>query len=385
MKDKIRIGLLASKTGVTSFVEQNLAKATKLAVEEINEAGGVLDCELEIVSGDPASDAELFANCAERLLDSGCVVLFGCYMSSSRKAVLPVVERSKSILFYPTLYEGFEYSSCCIYTGASPNQNTAFLADFLVENYEADFIFVGSNYLFPHETNRMMRNLLINRNREVLYETYVPLHANKSHFCPVIKEIKRRPEAVIFSTVVGQNAIDFAELCFEAGMPSNTHQIASLTFGEVEAAAAGHEVARGIIRAAPYFESLKSSSNKKFISKFKSRFGLDVPISAETEAAYFQVHLFAEAAKRSGSTSRHNILQVIPTFTLEAPQGPIRVDGRTHHTHLWPKIGIFGKDGRFDIVKGSPYPINPDPYLIESEIHTRSWGKPAYSGDNRRG
>ena len=92
LKDKIKIGLLASKTGVTSFVEQNLAKATKLAVEEINEAGGVLDCELKIVSSDPASDAGLFANCAEQLLDAGCVVLFGCYMSSSRKAVLPVVE-----------------------------------------------------------------------------------------------------------------------------------------------------------------------------------------------------------------------------------------------------------------------------------------------------
>ncbi|WP_231712212.1 transporter substrate-binding protein [Vineibacter terrae] len=30
--------------------------------------------------------------------------MFGCYTSSSRKAVLPVVERLNGLLWYPTLY-----------------------------------------------------------------------------------------------------------------------------------------------------------------------------------------------------------------------------------------------------------------------------------------
>ena len=74
-------------------------------------------------------------------LPSGCFksiairLLFACYMSSTRKAVLPVVEAHRGLLFYPTLYEGFEYSRHCIYTGAAPNQNSLQLAKFLLSAY----------------------------------------------------------------------------------------------------------------------------------------------------------------------------------------------------------------------------------------------------------
>jgi branched-chain amino acid transport system substrate-binding protein len=51
-------------------------------------------------------------------------LIFGCYMSSSRKVTIPAVEAFRGILFYPTLYEGFEYSPNCIYMGAFPNQNS---------------------------------------------------------------------------------------------------------------------------------------------------------------------------------------------------------------------------------------------------------------------
>ena len=78
---------------------------------------------------DPASDPKQFRSLAERLFQTDRIrLLFGCYMSSTRKAVLPVVESHRGLLFYPTLYEGFEYSRHCIYTGAAPNQNSLQLA-----------------------------------------------------------------------------------------------------------------------------------------------------------------------------------------------------------------------------------------------------------------
>ena len=70
-------------------------------------------------------------------------------MSSTRKAVLPVVESHRGLLFYPTLYEGFEYSRHCIYTGAAPNQNSLQLAKFLLSTCGNRFLLVGSNYIYP--------------------------------------------------------------------------------------------------------------------------------------------------------------------------------------------------------------------------------------------
>ena len=45
------------------------------------------------------------------LATGGLRLIFGCYMSSTRKAVLPVIEAHRGLLFYPTMYEGFEYSA----------------------------------------------------------------------------------------------------------------------------------------------------------------------------------------------------------------------------------------------------------------------------------
>src|ERR1700742_931710 len=150
-----RVGVLFSQTGVTSAVEQSQLNATRLAIEEINSAGGVLDRMIEPVIYDPASDPKQFRALAERLFQVDRVrLLFGCYMSSARKAVLPVVESHRGLLFYPTLYEGFEYSRHCIYTGAAPNQNSLQLAKFLLSTYGNRFLLVGSNYIYPYESGR---------------------------------------------------------------------------------------------------------------------------------------------------------------------------------------------------------------------------------------
>ena len=66
----------------------------KTAIEEINAAGGVNDRELVPLIYDPGSLDERFARLADRLLcEDGVSTIFGCYTSSSRKAVLPIVEQ----------------------------------------------------------------------------------------------------------------------------------------------------------------------------------------------------------------------------------------------------------------------------------------------------
>ena len=164
-----RVGVLFSQTGVTSAVEQSQLNATLLAIDEINSGGGVLDRMVQPVIYDPASDPKQFRSLAERLFQTDRIrLLFGCYMSSTRKAVLPVVESHRGLLFYPTLYEGFEYSRHCIYTGAAPNQNSLQLARFLLSTYGNRFLLVGSNYIYPYESNRLMADFVMQGRGEVL-------------------------------------------------------------------------------------------------------------------------------------------------------------------------------------------------------------------------
>ncbi len=113
--EPLEVGVLFSQTGTTAVVEETQRKAVLLAIDEVNQAGGIQGREIVPVCADPRSDPRQFGHEAKVLVDVGIKIIFGCYMSSSRRAVLRVIEQSDALLFYPTLYEGFEFSPNCVY------------------------------------------------------------------------------------------------------------------------------------------------------------------------------------------------------------------------------------------------------------------------------
>lgn len=373
--EPIEVGVLFSQSGVTAVVESTQRRAALLAIDEINESGGLLGRELVAIDIDPRSDPRRFGHEAERLMRAGVETVFGCYMSSTRRAVLPIIERNDALLFYPTLYEGFEFSPYCVYSGAAPNQNSMVLSDFLMRTYGDRYYFVGSNYVFPYESNRIMRDLITNRGGTVLEERYIPLDPNAGAIRQIVAEIGRLQPSVVFSTVVGEAAVALYKAYQKAGFDPGQMPIASLTMGEPEMAATGSAAAAGHITSAPYFSSIASDVNDRFVTAYRHRYGADAPISACCEAAYFQVHLYAEAVRRGGSTSRRAILNALPGIEIDAPQGPVRVDGRTQHTFLTPRVARATAAGTFSLVYEARGPLRPDPYMIEpTETH---WGRGA--------
>jgi branched-chain amino acid transport system substrate-binding protein len=364
-----RVGVLFSQTGVTSAVEQSQLNATLLAIEEINAGGGVLGRMIEPVIYDPASDPKQFRSLAERLFGTDRIrLLFGCYMSSTRKAVLPVVESHRGLLFYPTLYEGFEYSRHCIYTGAAPNQNSLQLARFLLSTYGNRFLLVGSNYIYPYESNRLMADFVMQGRGEILDEIYVPLEAGARDFDKVIARIKKTSPDVIFSTVVGRSTSVLYEAYRSAGFDPARMPIASLTTSEAEVAQMHVEAAQGHITAAPFFETSPSRAARRFVDSFKSKYGPDAPVPAAAEAAYFQVHLAMRALTRCGSDDPELILPELRDSEFDAPQGRVRVDHENNHTYLWPRIARLDASGRFQTVWNPGVRIKPDPYCVVQSL-----------------
>src|SRR5438105_10005148 len=121
--NKIKVGILHSLSGTMAISEVSVKDAELLAISEINAKGGVLGKQLEPVVQDGASDWPTFAEKAKKLLlQDKVAVVFGCWTSASRKAVKPVFEENKGLLFYPVQYEGLEKSPYIFYTGATTNQ-----------------------------------------------------------------------------------------------------------------------------------------------------------------------------------------------------------------------------------------------------------------------
>lgn len=376
-----KIGVLFSDTGVTAVIEKSQKMGALLAIEEINAEGGVDGRLLQPVSYDPGSVPAEYGRLAEKLIvEDGVSVIIGCYMSSARKEALPIIERRNALFFYPTLYEGFEYSPNVIYGGACPNQNSVPLAVYLMENYGHRFYFVGSDYIYPRESNRVMRNIVRQGGGEIVGEHYLPLGATKADFHALLGDIAEKRPNVIFSTVVGEGTINFYTAYHEAGGDPSALPIASLTTNEAEVQRIGAAASAGHITAAPYFRSIDTPANRRFLESFAARFGSENSVTSCCEAAYFQVHMFAQALKRVRTLDPDRLRETLLGSTWEAPQGSIKIDPDNNHTYLHSRIAKVDASGEFIVEREVVRPIKPDPYLVNPDLNDRRFRLQEASG-----
>jgi ABC-type branched-subunit amino acid transport system substrate-binding protein len=367
--DPWRVGVLFSRSGLTAITETEHFLGTALAIQEINQAGGVLGREIEVVAYDPESDPLTYRRLADRLLtEDGISVIFGCSSSAERKAVLPAIERRNGLLWYPSLYEGFEYSPNVIYTGACPNQNSFPLAEYLVRNHGRHVFLVGSDYVYPRESNRIMRDLVESYGGEIVDEVYVPMDASEPLLRALVVRIKQLGPNVVFSTVVGRAAQSFYRLYREGGLDPASLPIASLTMAEGEVNAIGAALCEGHITAATYFASLQGASSRRFTDDFRRVFGPDRPISMWSAGAYAQIRLFVLALERAGTLDTQRLVEAALGLSLEAPEGIIQIDPDNNHTWLTPRIGRVRRDGGFDVIWEAKAAVKPDPYLAVSPM-----------------
>ncbi|WP_245313220.1 transporter substrate-binding domain-containing protein [Bradyrhizobium macuxiense] len=360
---EIKVGVLFSLTGTTAIIEESLNKATLLAIEEINAAGGIKGSKIVPIVEDPASDPATFSEKARKLVvGDKCVSVFGSYTSASRKAVLPVFERQNNLYWYPTLYEGRECSKNVIYTGAVPNQQQDEFVPWLINKFGKKFYLIGSNYIYPKEENNYCKKLLEKHGGEVAAEEYVPL--GHSEFSSVINKIRATQPNVIFSTVVGDSVVALHRQYRAAGLDPEKMPMASLTTSENEVAAMGGDAAAGHFTSAPYFMVYKSPENEKFVEAYKKRWGADKVTHFVSEACYFQVHLFRQAVEKLATSdlTPPNIRDAVKGQETIAPQGKVRIEPENLHTWLWPKIAQAKSNGQFEILVEAKDWLKPVPY-----------------------
>lgn len=357
------VGILYSRSGATGVTESEHFFGTALAIEEINALGGVLGVPLIPTTYDPKGSLDEYRRLTSKLLiEDEINVIFGCSRSSSRKAVLPLVERHNALLWYCSFYEGFEYSPNIIYTGAVPNQNSIQLAAYLLQNKGTRFFLVGADYIYPRESNRIMRDVVEQYGGEIVDEVYLPIEAEVDQLKEVLSDIRDAEPDVVFSTLVGQSARSFYQLYGEHGLDPKITPIASLSMAEEEIRLIGPPLCEGHITAATYFGSLRNDSNQRFIELWRKRFG-DRPTSTWSEMAYSQVHLFARALERAGSLDRRKLVNAVHKVSFDSPEGPIAIDAENNHCALTPRIGVCRSDGQFDVVWEGSGPVKSDPYL----------------------
>ncbi|GGF94216.1 transporter substrate-binding domain-containing protein [Paenibacillus abyssi] len=372
--DGIKIGVLFSDSGVTAMGEKGLKNATLMAIEEINADGGVKGQQLIPVYEDYASDPSMAATKAKKLLlQDNVTAIVGGYTSASRQAMLPIIEQNDGVLVYPMSYEGEEYSKNIMYVGPVPNQGLEQFIPWLTENKGKKFFLIGSDYVFPVQVNKQVKELLKLNGGEVVGEDYVPM--GQSEFASIVNKIKEAQPDVIFSVLVAESAAAFYKQYDNYGLSPDTMPIASVVTNETDLSAMGGEVGEGHISALPYFQTVDTPENKEFVTNYHAKYG-EGPIDTLMQSAYYSTYLLADALEKAEDINDAG--QLIGAFAgleIMAPEGEVTVDPENNHVKLNFRIGVANKDAQFDIIEESEAPA-PEPWSkLLFPDHEEPWKK----------
>ncbi|MGF1529014.1 MAG: transporter substrate-binding domain-containing protein [Candidatus Competibacterales bacterium] len=371
---KIKVGVLFSQTGNLAVVENDSTQVVRYAIDEINAQGGVAGMEVEPVIIDAKSDIKVYSEkIRELILRDRVICTFGGYTSASRRAVMPIVSRFDHLFYYPTCYEGRECMQNVICTGPLANQHSYDLIPFMVENFGPKVYLIGSNYIWPKESNKNAKVWLERVGGEVLGEDYVPLGG--SEFSPIFNKVRQQQPDFIFSTVVGDSDIALHKQFLQEGFKADKMPIASLTTGEIETRAMGAEAGAGHFLSAPYFQTLDNPTNQRFVEGYlSSPYGGGGVTHYNMEETYLSVYVwkyaFEKALEQTGNIediTPRMIRDVSGNITVEddvSPEGKIWIDENNFNTWLKPKIGQCQSDGQFKIIKAADEHVAPDPFSI---------------------
>ena len=105
--EPIGVASLHDLSGGLDIYGKPMVDALTLAVEEANEAGGLLGRPIKLISYDTQSSMQLYTQFAQRAaLKDKVAVVHGGFTSASREVIRPVLDRFKTLYFYNTQYEG---------------------------------------------------------------------------------------------------------------------------------------------------------------------------------------------------------------------------------------------------------------------------------------
>src|SRR5919199_6007026 len=381
--DAIKVGILHSLSGTMAISEQSVVDAELLAIDEINNAGGVLGKKIEPIKEDGASDWPTFAEKAKKLIDQDKVAtIFGCWTSASRKAVLPVFEEKKHMLWYPVQYEGQECSQNIFYTGAAPNQQIEPSVDWLLTNKGKEFFLVGSDYVFPRTANTIIKAQLQAKGGKMVGEDYLPL--GNTEVTPIIAKIKAAlPKGgVIYNTLNGDSNVAFFKQMQGAGLTPDKYPSMSVSIAEEEVKAIGPEYLKGHYAAWNYFMTVDSPTNKKFVEAFKKKYGNDRVTNDPMEAAYIAVYLWKQAVETAKTTDLEPVRKAAIGQSFDAPEGKVTLENN-HHISKVVRIGEVTADGLFKIVYSTDKAVSPVPwnqFVAETKGYACDWSDPNKGG-----
>lgn len=354
----IKIGTIHDLTGAFAVYNEATRDIVEIAVEEINARGGVLGRPVEVLIRDSQSSIDKYAEFANELvLGEEVAMLEGGGSSASREVIRPVIDLNDGpVYFYPAQYEGGVCDKFVFCSGEVPTQQIgSALVPYAMEHFGRTFYTVAADYNFGHISSIWVTKFVEEQGGKVIATEFFPL--DQTDFGAAINRIQAARPEIIFSLLVGNNHLGFHRQFAAAGLVDKT-PIVSTVFGQAgELTSLSPQEYKGLVVAFDYYQQLDNPANKAFLDRVRARHGGKLPfaIGEFPYNIWLNIQLWAAAANKAGAIEKGRIIETLESgLQLDAPEGRVRVDGKTHHLVHSIHIAYATENRTFRIVKTIP-------------------------------
>jgi ABC-type branched-subunit amino acid transport system substrate-binding protein len=327
--EPITLGLSYPRTG--PYKEEGLAqmRGALLAIDELNERGGVLGRPLRLSSKDTASRPAKAERNVDKLAADGAAMLFGG--SSSAVAIAAGKRAAKhGLLYFGTLTYSNDTTGKDGHRYMFRECNNAWMSARVLGQYlnknlpDKRYFYVTADYTWGHTTESSLRQTTGSEDSGKHPGLKVPFPgARLADYQDVLQQAAASNAEILALVLYGEDLVRAMRIAKDLGLTERMQIVApNLSQSIVEQAGPG--LMEGVIGTEPWSWRVpaleKSAKGEAFVNAFSQRYAMYPSSSAAS--AYSIVYQWADAAQRAKSLDSEALIKALEGHRYQLLQGP---------------------------------------------------------------
>jgi len=304
----IKIGHLTPLTGFLGALGEYAVMGMKMAVEEVNAAGGVMGRQLDVMSEDSVNPATASTKAQRMLERDGVEFLMGEINSASAKTIMQVAARNKRLfLQIGARSDVLRGKDCNRYTfhvdiPVTVMVNAAGQALAREGHIKGKRIyFLTSDYLFGHDLAKAAKAFVAANGGTLVGDELTA--TDTTDFSPFLLKIRQAKPDLVATNLGGNQVTNFVKQYAEFGLP---YQVAGFNLNTADAWSAGEGNLAGIWPTV-WHHDLDTPGSKAFVAAFRQKYGKPPENHAWIE--YVSLKIMAQAMNATKSVDTEKLIK----------------------------------------------------------------------------
>jgi len=302
-KNTLVIGGIGPLTGDYSTYGVSVKQGAQIAVDEINNAGGVNGIKFELKFEDDETDATKAVNAYNTLMDAGMKVSLGAVTSGACIAVTEEAKKDGILLLTPSASqkECTQYENCFRVCFTDPYQGTA-SADYIAKNLSAKkiaIIYDKSNDYSVGITDKFVAEAAVKGLQIVAKEAFT--QSSKTDFTAQLQKVKDTGAELVFLPIYAQDAASILSQADKAGIKVPFFGCDGLD-GIITKLGTNSKLAEGVMLLTPFAADSSDAKTKAFVESYGKAYNNQVPDQFAADG-YDAIYAIKAAIAKAGITS----------------------------------------------------------------------------------